>query len=158
LRLAKRAVKRDSVIEGRLQVMCSWNLSALALDLVTEVRPLAAALRGFLADAAAEIAVALTEDPSEVVTESIKLPHGVTNAMAARRLGEMATIVDKAIGASSAQGARAELEALYGPEVDAIRSREREAATNAYRARDHAAVGTALGLGEKHKPSRSDGG
>jgi len=39
-RLGKRAVKRDDVIDGRIQLMCSWNLGALSLGIVLERKAL----------------------------------------------------------------------------------------------------------------------
>jgi len=125
IRLAKRAVKRDDVTPGRRKVMCSWNLSALALDLVDDAQPIGAALVQFFAEAATSVADGLTDDPSPVVEEPIKLPDGVTCESASQRLGEMAAIVASALDARSKPGARRALDALYGPELDAIRERER---------------------------------
>jgi len=63
LRLAKRAVKRDDVAPGRTKVMHSWNLSALALDVVERTESLGTDLAGFFADASTAIAAGLTDDP-----------------------------------------------------------------------------------------------
>lgn len=157
LRLAKRAVKRDEVMPGRMKVMCSWNLSALALDLVDEPGPLAAALAEFFADAAESIVASLTEDPSPVVQEPIKLPDGVTLDMASRRLDEMAGIVMAALGARSRAGARAELSRLYDPEIDAMRAREQEKLDRSLGNRDGGALAGALALPAATKVTRSDG-
>ena len=105
LRLSKRAVKRDAA-NGGVAVMCSWNLSAFALELLTETAPLAAAFHAFLSGASSSIAAGLTEDPAPAVTEPIKLPDGVSREQASRRLGEMAVIVEAALGARSKEGAR----------------------------------------------------
>jgi hypothetical protein len=125
LRLGKRAVKRDDVTPGRSKVMCSWNLSALGLELVVDEPPIAAALGDLLAEASASIATGLTADPSPMVEEPISLPSGVTCQQASERLSEMASIVAAAMNARSKAAARRELDALYGPELDAIRERER---------------------------------
>jgi hypothetical protein len=125
IRLAKRAVKRDGVTPGRTQVMCSWNLSALALDVVADDQPIGTALAEFLAEAATSIAGGLTDDPSSVVEEPIKLPMGVTCEVASQRLGEMAAVVVAALDARTKGRARHELEALYGPELEAIHAREK---------------------------------
>jgi hypothetical protein len=97
LRLAKRAIKRDGVVNGRVQVMRSWNLSALALDLVGEVGQVTESLADFFRRSAGEIAVGLTEDPAEAVEEPIRLPDGVSNQIAANRLNEMANIAYAAL-------------------------------------------------------------
>lgn len=157
VRLGKRAVKRDAVSEGRVQVVCSWNLSALALDVVGGTRPIAEGLLGFLRDSATEIASALTEDPADAVEEPIRLPQGVTNEMASARLHEMADAVDAALRASSRGGARAHLEELFGPEIEAIRAREDSGLKRASRDADGAALAGALGLPRAHKVTRSDG-
>lgn len=125
LRLAKRAVKRDDVTPGQTKVMCSWNLSALALDLVERTGAISVGLAQFFAAAANAIAVGPTEDPSPVVEEPIKLPDAVTCASASERLHEMAAIVAEAVEARSKPGARRVLDALYGPELETIRERER---------------------------------
>lgn len=130
LRLAKRAVKRDDVEPGFTKVMCSWNLSALALDAVEDTWPIGTALAGFFGDAAVSIGHGLTDDPSPVVEMPIALPKGVTCEMASERLGQMAAIVAGALDARSKAGARRELEALFGPELDAIRERERVGMNN----------------------------
>lgn len=157
LRLAKRAVKRDVVVDGRVKVMCSWNLSALALELVEEPAPLAEGLAALFAGASSEIGIGLTEDPSPVIDEPIELPEGVTLDMASRRLEEMANVVEAALAARSIAGARAELEALYGEEIEAIRSRESDGLRTAYGKRDGAALGAALGLPGAQKVTRSHG-
>lgn len=147
IRLAKRAVKRDGIVEGRRQIMCSWNLTALALELVTEELPLAEALTAFFQGAAQAIANGLTEDPAEAVKEPIALPDGVTNHMAATRLNGMAEIVYAALSADSRGGARAHLEALFGPEIEQIRAGEASSLRKAIR--DPAALASALSLTDR---------
>jgi hypothetical protein len=157
LRLAKRAVKRDGVVPGRMKIMYSWNLSALALDWIDEQGPLAAGLAQFFTDAADSIAIALTEDPSSVVEEPLKLPDGVTRDMAAQRLREMAVIVTAAMNARSPAGARNELEKLYGPEIEDIRAREQRKLNRGLRSGDGSAVASVLGVPTAPKRTRSDG-
>jgi hypothetical protein len=157
LRLAKRAIKRDGVIDGRLQVMCSWNLSALALELVTEVLPPTEAFAAFFRGAASEIALHLTQDPAEAVEERIRLPDGVSNRMAAARLNEMADILYAALQASSRGGAREHLKALFGPEIETIRAKESSNLSNAFRAGDTTALASALSLPDTQKIPRSHG-
>ena len=105
IRLAKRAIKRDSTI-GRIPALCSWNVSALAITLIrtTEIS-LPDSLALFFGAAATEIATGLTPDPSPVV-DPIDLPHGFTNATAARRLAEMAEHAREAAQARSVPAAR----------------------------------------------------
>jgi hypothetical protein len=125
VRLAKRAVKRDGARAAFGPVVCSWNLSALSLDLVTERRPIATALAAFLTDASNSIAVPLTNDPARVAGP-IKLPDGVAQELAARRLAEFAEVVWAAVSSRSSAGAKAELGMLFEPEpeLDEIRLRE----------------------------------
>ncbi|MCW3020023.1 MAG: hypothetical protein JWN10_2331 [Solirubrobacterales bacterium] len=158
LRLAKRAIKRDEFITGRVKVMCSWNLSALALEHIAETRPIGEALAGFLDDAAASIQVSLTEDPSPAIERPIGLPDGVTQALAAERLHEMADILATAAGMASAAGARAELQQLYGVEIDSIRERQRSILNRAFRSPSAAAAtAAAISLPAPVKPTRSHG-
>ena len=152
IRLAKRAIKRDKAV-GRLAVLCSWNVSALAIELITDTElSLAEALAMFFDGAAAEIGRGLTPDPSPVV-DPIALPDGVTNEFAADRLTEMAQYAQEAVGALSPAGARTAYAGLFGPEVEAIREREARAAD-----RRLAAGGSLAPIASAfHKPTRSDG-
>jgi hypothetical protein len=157
IRLSKRAVKRDEFIPGRMKVMCSWNLSALALERIAEVRPIGEALAGFFADAAADIQVALTEDPSPVVERPIGLPDGVTQTLTSQRLYEMAEIVTNATDQRSAPGARLVLQQLYGVEINAIREHQKNALNRVFRASDTTAAAAALSIPTPPKPTRSHG-
>jgi hypothetical protein len=122
LRLAKRAVKRDAA-SGGVAVMCSWNLSALALEFFGEVTSLSVGLEGFFTYASEQIAAHLTEDPSDAITDPIKLPQGVTQEQASARLAEMAAAVARANQAYSPQAARNELKAIFGQEIEEINER-----------------------------------
>lgn len=159
IRLQKRAVKRDGLQTGT-PVMCSWNLSALALRHVTERRPLASAVAEALACAAASIARGLTDDPAGVAGP-IALPDGATQAGTAQRLQEMASIVAAAARARSTTEARSLLTPLFAVEIDDIRARERNTVhrhplRGALRDNNHAAIAGALGA-TTLKPTRSDG-
>jgi hypothetical protein len=157
LRLVKRAVKRDGA-EGGVTVICSWNLSALALELITETGPLAATMFDFLLGASESIACGLTDDPAPAVIEPIKLPEAVTHARAADRLAEMAQVVGDALGARSKEGARAHLDALFGPEIKDILAREsRGLASRLVGGEGAAAVGSGLLGAAALKPTRSGG-
>src|SRR3954447_11792015 len=61
VRLARRAVKRAGARSAIGPVMCSWNLSALSLDVVDERLPLATALATFFTGAAITIRASLTD-------------------------------------------------------------------------------------------------
>lgn len=151
IRLAKRAIKRDATI-GRTPVLCSWNVSALAIALIrTTELSLPDALAVFFEGAAAEISMRLTPDPSPVV-DPIDLPHGITNAIAALRLAEMAEHAREAAQARSVAAARLAYAHLYGPEVEAIREHE------ARRADRHLTAGLSLAplASRFDKPTRSD--
>jgi hypothetical protein len=159
IRLEKRAVKRDGKQTG-IDPICSWNLSALALDIVTERHPIADALAQTLAASAASVARELTEDPAHVAGK-IALPEGMTRATTSQRLGAMAAIVERAAAAKSIAEARRILSPLFGVEIDNIRARERLAVTReplnqALRRRDRAGIAAALGA-PTLRPTRSDG-
>lgn len=154
VRLSKRAVKRDAA-DGGIAVMCSWNLSALALEVTAETTPLATALRDFLAASSSSIAAGLTEDPAPAVTEPIKLPEGVSREQASRRLDEMGAIVQAALEARSKEGARAYLKQLFGREVEDILTRERRLLQSGLKGGSVTALGSALGV--VPKPTRSGG-
>jgi hypothetical protein len=153
VRLAKRAVKRDRDL-GRTPVICSWNICALALALFDDASlPLHVALAEFFEFASTEIASGLTPDPSPVVAP-IELPAGVDNAMASARLAEMARHAYDAATAPDEAAARRAYSRLYGPELDAIRERERSAADRRLRLGLPAA---AIAPSRFHKATRSDG-
>lgn len=161
IRLGKRAIKRDDVRPGHVQVMCPWNLSALALELVRERGPLAGALAEYLAGCAGEISRRLTPDPAGV-SDPIKLPDDVDQEQAAARLAEMSRIVAKASEARSELEAERLLGELFGVEIESIRvkrqQRERNAALrDGLKGGDHAKVGAAIGSATPLKRMRSDG-
>lgn len=81
IRLAKAAIKND---EGRA-VICSWNISALALTHITTTGKLSESLAGFFAETAASIEKGATRDPAGV-SAPIKLPDGITRERAVKRL------------------------------------------------------------------------
>jgi hypothetical protein len=160
IRLQKRAVKRDGLQSGT-PAMCSWNLSALALETVTERVAIAAALADAFSAASSSIARQLTDDPAGVAGP-IHLPDGITREYASRRLGEMGLIVAKAAESDSIFEARTLLTPLFGVEIDNIRARERNTVTrnplnSALKQGDRAAVTSALGANTLVKPTRSDG-
>lgn len=160
IRLHKRAIKRDGLRTGT-DVMCSWNLSALALEHVTDRSAIAGAVAHALHAASSSIAHELTDDPARVAGP-IQLPAGITQPQAAQRLGEMSTIVAQAAAATSINEARRLLERLFGVEIDNIRARERNTVTRhplnkALRDRDYAGVTSVLGADSLIKPARSDG-
>jgi hypothetical protein len=131
IRLTKRAIKYDET-----PIMCSWNVSALAVEIVTDVEStLPDALADFLTTASRDIARRLTPDPSPVV-DRIELPDNITHDLAATRLSQMARHAREAAVATDAATVRRAYSRLYGPELDAIRTRDaqtlaRAAATGA---------------------------
>lgn len=152
IRLAKVAVKND----GERKVMCSFNLEALALELITETAPIASALAEFLLASAGEIAVSLTDDPARV-SGPIKLPAEIMQAIASRRLGQLGQIVAASLSADSEAEARRILSAAFGPQIDDIREQERGRLHDALDKRDGMAIATILGSPRPHKPRRSFG-
>ncbi len=160
IRLQKRAVKRDGLQTGA-PVVCSWNLSALALDTVTERASIAPALAEAFSAASSSIARQLTDDPAGVAGP-IQLPDGLTRQETSQRLGEMGSIIAQAASAASIFEARTTLTPLFGVEIDNIRARERDPVkrhplNSALKRGDQAAVTSALGASTVLKPTRSDG-
>ncbi|MEV4420175.1 hypothetical protein AB0L40_09400 [Patulibacter sp. NPDC049589] len=154
VRLSKRTVKHDEH-----PVACSWNLCALALELVDDADlELPEAFARFLEGASRLILDAPTPDPSPVVAP-IELPAGIPASLASLRLEQKASSARAAAAALTAGGARAHYAELFGPEVASIRSRER---TDYLR---RLGKGTPLAAApsivsapsEAHKPTRSDG-
>lgn len=153
VRLAKRAIKRDRDM-GWIPVICPWNVCALALALFDDAAlPLHVALAEFFEFASTEIANGLTPDPSPVVAP-IALPKGVDHGMASSRLAQMARHAYDAATAPDEAAARRAYSRLYGPELDAIRERERAAADRRLQV---GLPATALAPSQFHKPTRSDG-
>lgn len=152
VRLAKVAVKND----GDAKVMCSFNIEALALEAVTETSPIAPALSAFLLAASEAIAVSLTDDPAGV-SGPIKLPDGVTRAMASHRLEQLGRIVEASLAAESEAEARRILSGVFGPQIDALREDERGRLRDALNARDGVGVASVLGSAREQKPRRSFG-
>lgn len=152
VRLAKVAVKND----GDAKVMCSFNIEALALALVTEVDDIAAALAAFLLAAAADIEVSLTDDPAHV-SGLIKLPDGVTQRQAAQRLSELGQVVQASLDTATEPEARRILHGAYGPQLEEISRATRSDLRSGLRARDGVAVATAIASPRLQKPRRSFG-
>lgn len=160
IRLVKRAIKRDALSQG-VAVMCSWNVSAIALSRVDTRGPLASSLAAFLTALSHDIAAGLTDDPAHVAGP-ISLPDGMTNELAASRLQEMANVVARVSEAANQFEARRILSTLFGVEIDEIRAREKNVVrahplNDALRSRNAAGVGAALGA-KVVKPTRSHGG
>jgi hypothetical protein len=150
VRLAKVALKND----GEHKAMCSFNIEALALELVTETGSIGLALATFLIDASAEIAVSLTDDPAGV-SGPINLPDGVTQAYAAQRLGQLGRIVQASLDAQSEPLARRVLAGVFGPQIDEMREKEAES-VDARMRRGLSAIAVPA-LSGSYRPGRSDG-
>jgi hypothetical protein len=91
IRLAKAAIKHDST-----PALISFNVEALALKYITEVKTLAESLQLFFDKAVGSITAGLTDDPARV-SGKIKLPDGMTRERSARRLRRFADKVQEAI-------------------------------------------------------------
>lgn len=92
IRLAKAAIKNDA----DRAVVCSWNISALALEHVTTTRKLSASLAAFFAEMATSMEKGPTKDPAGV-SAPIKLPDGIGRERAVKRLRYFADRVAEAI-------------------------------------------------------------
>lgn len=116
LRLAKAAVCND----GDEHVMCSFNIEALALTWVVTVRStLAESLEILFTGAATSIAEELTPDPAGV-SKAIKLPDGVIQSGASRRLGYFAACVREAREASTRTDALAALVKIFASQLPSV--------------------------------------
>ena len=152
VRLAKVAVKND----GDRKVICSFNIEALALELVTDTGPIAVALASFLLSSAKQIARSLTDDPAHV-SGPIKLPEGVTQVLASQRLEQLGQTVAASLGARSTAEARRILSGVFGPQIDDIREGEGRRLHRSLDERDGAAAAAVLGSPRFLKPRRSFG-
>lgn len=92
VRLAKAAVKND----GERAVLCSWNISALALTHITTTGKLSESLSSFFATMARSIEGGLTRDPAGV-SAPIKLPDGISRDRAVKRLRYFAERTSEAV-------------------------------------------------------------
>jgi hypothetical protein len=96
------------------------------------------------------------------VAGPIKLPDGVTQELAARRLAGFADVVWAAVSSRSSGGAKTELGALFESELDEIRVRDQGSLlghplNRSLQQRDVAGVTATLGSQVSLKPTASDG-
>ncbi len=150
IRLAKAAVKQDAT-----PVVSSFNLEALALDHVEEDDTIAESLRDLLLDGADSLADGPTPDPAGV-SDSIKLPDGVSRTTAVARLRELGEAVSRAVDAETLEDAETALSEVFPDYVEsssAVRS-----LGDALRRQKRAQVGAAFGIGAADlKPARAYG-
>ena len=92
IRLAKAAIKND----GDQAVLCSWNVSALALVLVRTAGKYSEALADFFEGMADSVERGPTPDPAGV-SDPIKLPDGISREKAVARLRFFAARIRDAI-------------------------------------------------------------
>jgi hypothetical protein len=92
IRLAKAAIRGDD----DQAVLCSWNISALALGHIKQVGKHVETLAAFFEDMADSIEAGPTPDPADV-SAPIKLPEGITREKAVARLRFFAARVREAI-------------------------------------------------------------
>jgi hypothetical protein len=141
IRLAKAAIKHDFT-----PALISFNVEALALASITEVKTPAESLQLFFDKAASSLRNGLTEDPAGV-SGKIKLPDGMTRARSSKRLRHFADKVQEAIDHSddhaAVEGALAE---LYPDQLpDAQRSAKARVA-DAIRRGDKSAIRSGLAI------------
>ncbi len=153
VRLAKAAVGGDLT-----PIMFSWNISALALEHITETHPsLLVGLGAFLHEASVDIDNRLTPDPARVAPAPISLPPGIDQERASFRLSTFARHCFAAGEARSRQGALAELVNVFPDQLhEAPRSRKRQIAEDLKRP-DRATGAAAAAFGAMPPPTLSDG-
>lgn len=153
IRLAKAAVKQDD-----LPVVSSFNLEALALDLLDGDGTIAESLRTLLLEGADDLADGDTPDPAGV-SDPIKLPDGISRDEAVSRLRGFGEAVDKAI-CNQADDAvvRAELAKLF-PDFVELEPSDKRRLADALKTGDSPKIGRAFGAGAAALPStRAYGG
>jgi len=150
IRLAKAAVK-----QGETPVVSSFNLEALAIELVDWDSTIAESLRDLLLDGARQLSAGLTPDPAGV-SDPIKLPDGVTRAMATARLRELGDAIAQAVEADDLGAAEDALARVF-PDYIAGGSGTRSLGDALLR-QDRTRIGAAFGVGaEELKSSRAYG-
>lgn len=154
VRLAKEAIKSDES-----PVLISFNVVALALELVDEVGSLGDGLRQFFEGMASSILGGDTDDPAGV-SDPIKLPEGVSRVTAHQRLKFFADRLAEAqvncSNKSKVQAALAEVFPSQFPDIEAGSTSSVAAALAAGKVGDEA-VKKAFGSTQGVKPVRSAG-
>jgi hypothetical protein len=141
IRLAKAAIKHDST-----PALISFNVEALALAQITEVKALAESLLLFFDTAASSIKSGLTEDPAGV-SGKIKLPDGMTRERSAKRLRHFADKVQEAIDHGDNRAAvEAALAELYPDQLPAAQRSAKAHVADAIRRGDNGAIRSGLAI------------
>jgi hypothetical protein len=154
IRLAKAAIKHDST-----PALISFNVEALALTHITEVRSLIESLQRFFDKAASDIRTGLTEDPAGV-SGKIKLPDGMTRVRAAKRLSHFANKVQEAIDNSDDRAAvKSALADLYPDHLPEAQRSAKARLADAIRHGDTSGIrrGLSIAPAATIKPTRSYG-
>jgi hypothetical protein len=154
IRLAKAAIKHDST-----PALISFNVEALALTHITEVKTLAASLQLFFDKAASDIKAALTDDPAGV-SGKIKLPDGMTRERAAKRLRFFADKVQAALdNRDDRDKAESALVELYPDQLPHVKPSAKSSVADAIRRGDPGGVRRGLSIAPAAliKPTRSYG-
>lgn len=141
IRLAKAAIKDDST-----PALISFNVEALALEHVAQIKTLAESLQLFFDEAASSIKNGLTDDPAGV-SGKIKLPDGMTRERSSKRLQHFADKVQEAIDHSDDRNAVEEaLADLYPDQLPEARRSAKAQLADAIRRGDTATIGTGLAI------------
>lgn len=154
IRLAKAAIKHDST-----PALISFNVEALALEHVTELRTIAESLQLFFHEAASSIKAGLTEDPAGV-SGKIKLPDGMTRERSSKRLRHFADKLQEAIDHNDDRDAVEEaLAELYPDQLPDVQRSAKAQLADAIRRGDKTAISTGLAVAPAAtiKPTRSYG-
>jgi Second Messenger Oligonucleotide or Dinucleotide Synthetase domain len=140
IRLAKTAIKSDST-----PALISFNVEAIALEAIIEVKGLVESLQLFFSKAATNIGEALTEDPAGV-SGKIKPPEGMTRSQSSKRLRFFADKVQEAIDAEDREGAEVALAEVFPDQLPDVDRSTNEAAANAVRSGNTDAIKKTLGI------------
>jgi hypothetical protein len=141
IRLAKAAVKHDAT-----PALISFNIEALALAHITEVRTLVDSLALFFDKAASSIRAGLTPDPAGV-SGKIKLPEGMARERSSKRLRHFADKVQEAID-NTDDRAKVEfaLAVLYPVQLPNAKQSAKAQLADAIRRGDTTEIGSGLAI------------
>jgi hypothetical protein len=154
IRMAKAAIKHDAT-----PALISFNIEALALEYISEIRTLGESLQRFFDKASADIKTGFTDDPAGV-SGRIKLPEGMTRERSSKRLRFFADKVQEALDNSDdLDKVEAALAELYPDQLPDAQRSAKASLAEAIRRGDTGRIrgGLSLAPAAVIKPSRSYG-
>ncbi len=154
IRMAKAAVKHDAT-----PALISFNIEALALTHITEVKTIGESLELFFDEAAADIEAGLTNDPARV-SGKIRLPDGMIRERSAKRLAFFAEKTHEALDhADDRTAVESALVELYPEQITNAERSARSKMADVIRGGDSGRIRRALAVAPAAtvKPARAYG-